>query len=117
MHKNSLCPPGSSCGKWEASSGSVDYLENGCILSKYCGTKGNYMTKTNVLFSCPDKTPNAKKPTTPTTPGSPTICTAPKAPTTSAVAQVGPCTVAKQNLVSNPKRVSECSSFGMCMNL
>lgn len=39
-----------SCGEWV---GSYKYPVQGCIRTEYCGSRGNYFKKENVLYECP----------------------------------------------------------------
>jgi hypothetical protein len=61
---NAKCPADSSCARWieTAPTGGAFYLD-GCLLSQYCGSTGNYKGRT-VQFECP----NPRTPTQPTQP-------------------------------------------------
>jgi len=83
QYKNANCPAGSSCGQWISTIGTERFYENGCILAKYCNTKGDYNQDRNVNFKCPGKDANGSAPVSPvTTPTTPTVKPTPTNPGT-----------------------------------
>ena len=59
MYTNERCSdPAESCAKWRLSGGWVE----GCLGNQYCGKRGSYNGKGEVLFLCPDDTPRGNNP-------------------------------------------------------
>lgn len=51
---NNKCPAGNSCARWiETRPGGGSFYLDGCLLTQYCSTTGNYKGKT-VRFDCPN---------------------------------------------------------------
>jgi hypothetical protein len=54
---NSNCPTGNSCARWiETGPNGASFYLDGCLLTQYCGTTGNYKGRT-VRFDCPNPAP------------------------------------------------------------
>jgi hypothetical protein len=107
---NAKCPAGNSCARWieTGSSGGSFYLD-GCLLTRYCGTRGNYKGR-SVVFECPAACtgPNCgDKPKDP--------CSLPNPPS-SCKGQGTRCTLQQENDATNKKRAPTCSSFRACAN-
>jgi len=100
---NAKCPAGNSCARWieTGSSGGSFYLD-GCLLTRYCGTRGNYKGR-SVVFECP----TAQEPESDCKTN----------PTSSEQCQQGTrCTLQQENDATNKKRAPTCSSFRGCAN-
>lgn len=94
---NSKCPSGNSCARWiETGPNGASFYLDGCLLTQYCGTTGNYKGRT-VQFDCP----NAAGPTYPPSTGKP---------------EGTRCTLQQEDDVNNKKRGPTCSSFRACAN-
>lgn len=95
QYANSKCPSGNSCARWVVTrpNGGGFYLD-GCLLTQYCGTTGNYRGKP-VKFDCPNQGPK---------------------PEPAAGRQGTRCTEQQENDASNKKRAPTCSSFRACAN-
>jgi len=102
---NAKCPADSSCARWieTGANGGAFYLD-GCLLTEYCGSTGNYKGRT-VQFDCPNPRQTPAGPGTPTGPAGPVD-----------TAQGTRCTLQQENDVSNKKRAATCSSFRACAN-
>ena len=54
MYSNDKCANSAeSCAKWTGLNGK---LVEGCLRDEYCGTRGRYAGKGEILFLCPDDT-------------------------------------------------------------
>lgn len=103
---NSKCPSGNSCARWiETGANGASFYLDGCLLTQYCGTTGNYKGRT-VQFDCPNPVrptqPVVKPPVTP--------------PPVTATRQGTRCTLQQEDDINNKKRAPTCSSFRACAN-